>query len=100
MKSNQRLTGSLSGAWVNIRRCAWVFVGSGIIVFSSGALAQYEATAYGNGSVIGYTTIPGDISYAFDDGNGMCAPQQGDHPSPHVYQLCGIDPSTVPPRAA
>lgn len=53
----------------NLRRTSLLLVASGIVGFSSSSIA-YVVTAYGDGQVIGTTTMPGDFTYSYNDGAG------------------------------
>ena len=58
----------------SIRRLWLALVATWIVVFSHSSFGQYDATAYiPNGTVIGHTTTPGDVSYSYDNGSGNSA---------------------------
>lgn len=53
-----------------IFRCVkFVLVACSVAGISPSVLAQYEASAYADG-LVGHTTTPGDVSYAYDSGTG------------------------------
>lgn len=71
LKSNQNDLANLSRTLLILRATSLVLVTTGIVGFSPSSFAQYEATAYiPNGTVVGHTTTPGDVTYTYDEAQG------------------------------
>src|SRR4051812_16908174 len=59
---------------LSLVRATGVLIASASAVFSSSSFAQYQGTAYvPNGTVIGVTNTPGDITYPYSSGSGATA---------------------------
>lgn len=64
------MTTNLLEPTANFRRVWLALVAGGLVSFSSSSFAQYSATAYNGGNIIGSTATPGDVSYTYNSGTG------------------------------
>ena len=77
------------------RLAPMILTASVAVIFSSSTFAQYQAIAYiPNGTVLGQTTVPGDVSYSYNSGGASAVASFTSNPIPSVtYTTAAFNPS-------